>query len=181
MLCSNCQTENQEEAKFCANCGKFLSILSSVIYASFGRRLAAYLLDNIIIAVSSMIISIVLIFILAIVIILVSGNSSRANISNVVDVLMFIVPMIIAILFTYPYWIYLTGKNGQTIGKKLLHIKVIRLDGVERVGYLKAFLRDVIGKGLSLWALGFGFLWMLWDGKKQTWADKIAETIVIKA
>jgi uncharacterized RDD family membrane protein YckC len=28
--------------------------------------------------------------------------------------------------------------------------------------------------------LYLGFLWMLWDGDRQTWHDKIAGTVVIK-
>ena len=29
--------------------------------------------------------------------------------------------------------------------------------------------------------LYLGYLWMLWDGRKQTWQDKVVSSIVIKA
>lgn len=42
-----------------------------------------------------------------------------------------------------------------------------------------------IGRGfaryLSAIPCGLGYLWMLWDPQKQTWHDKITDTVVIRA
>ena len=75
--------------------------------------------------------------------------------------------------------ILLAQWNGQTIGKKVLGIKVVSASGA-KLDYLKAFIRT-ISKILSTIALGLGYLWMLWDGKSQTWHDKIADTYVVEA
>lgn len=69
---------------------------------------------------------------------------------------------------------------GKTIGKKILGIKVVRADNLELVGYGKAFIRETVGKWLSSWIFNLGYLWMIWDPKKQTWHDKIAGTIVVR-
>ena len=37
-----------------------------------------------------------------------------------------------------------------------------------------------IGYYVSLLPLGLGFLWVLWDTKKQGWHDKMAGTVVIR-
>jgi len=60
-----------------------------------------------------------------------------------------------------------------------LKIKVINEETNNPPGYPSAFLREVIGKFLSLFFF-LGFLWVIWDKKKQGWHDKIAHTIVVK-
>ena len=67
--------------------------------------------------------------------------------------------------------------NGQTIGKKLLKIKVVAEDG-KPVDYRTAILR-YIGYIVSAVPLLIGFFWVLWDEKKQAWQDKIAKTYVV--
>jgi len=72
------------------------------------------------------------------------------------------------------------GRTGQTIGKRVVGIRVLR----ERDGH-------VIGAGLSIGRAilhvvdqlpcYLGYLWPLWDAKKQTFTDKIVQTVVIKA
>lgn len=68
--------------------------------------------------------------------------------------------------------------NGQTIGKKLMNIRVIKTDGWE-VGGGYAFIRAIC-KILSSIPLGLGYFWMLWDENSQTWHDKLAGTYVVK-
>ena len=86
----------------------------------------------------------------------------------------------IGMILAFGYYIYFTAK-GQTLGKKVLKIRVVRVENGEPPGYTKAFLREVVGKMVSAMVFGLGYLWMLWDGKKQTWHDKIAGTIVVKS
>jgi uncharacterized RDD family membrane protein YckC len=37
-----------------------------------------------------------------------------------------------------------------------------------------------LGYILSSIPFGLGFLWMLWDARKQTWHDKMARTLVVR-
>jgi uncharacterized RDD family membrane protein YckC len=68
--------------------------------------------------------------------------------------------------------------RGQTPGKMLLNIKVIRTDGSNiSLGY--AILR-YLGYLISGFVLGLGFLWIAFDARKQGWHDKIADTYVVK-
>ncbi len=73
----------------------------------------------------------------------------------------------------------LVNWNGQTIGKRLVGIKVVK-ENQKPVGYPEAFLR-YIGYMISSAVLGLGFLWIIWDERKQGWHDKIAKTVVIQA
>ena len=77
------------------------------------------------------------------------------------------------------YAVFFTGYCGQTPGKMVLRIKVIRTDGGP-VSYSRAALREVLGKFISSILLGIGYLMVAFDSQKQGLHDKIADTYVIK-
>lgn len=77
------------------------------------------------------------------------------------------------------YWIFFTGYCGQTPGKMLLRIQVVRADG-EHIGYGKAFYREVIGKFISGIIFCIGYLMAAFDDQKQALHDRMAKTYVIK-
>ncbi|HLE49151.1 MAG TPA: RDD family protein [Patescibacteria group bacterium] len=79
------------------------------------------------------------------------------------------------------YPIYFIGKSGATPGKAILKIKVVDKETDEAPGYIKAFLREFVGKFLSSILFGLGYVVAIKDKEKQTWHDKIAGTIVVRA
>ena len=81
--------------------------------------------------------------------------------------------------FSIAYYIYFIGKRGATPGKMLFKIKVIDKDTQQPPGYLKAFLREIVGKFISSLVLFIGYFLAIQDKEKQAWHDKIANTIVI--
>lgn len=83
---------------------------------------------------------------------------------------------IIGALYSVLLWV---NWNGQTLGKKVMGIKVVREDG-KPLGYPTAIIR-YIGYYISGLFLFIGFLWVIWDPKKQGFHDKIAKTYVVKA
>ena len=78
----------------------------------------------------------------------------------------------------YNRW-YLGGQ-GQTIGKKTLGMRLISEETGQPIGTLMAFLRDIchIVDGIICY---IGYLFPLWDSKRQTLADKIMKTVVVPA
>jgi uncharacterized RDD family membrane protein YckC len=83
---------------------------------------------------------------------------------------------ILAGLLYYGY--FEGGPSGQTIGKRLLSIRVIRFDTGQPLGWGTAILRN-LASYLSGLAFALGYLWMLWDREKQTWHDKLTTTVVV--
>ncbi|MFJ7215267.1 RDD family protein [Amycolatopsis sp. NPDC098790] len=79
----------------------------------------------------------------------------------------------------YNRWIQ-QGNTGQSLGKRILGIKLISEQTGQPVGAGSAFLRDLchIADGAACY---IGFLWPLWDDKSQTFADKIVSTVVVQA
>ncbi len=76
-------------------------------------------------------------------------------------------------------FVYLYVLDGQSFGKRLIGIRVVRTDG-KPIGYQTALLRHFAGYPLSVLCLMLGALWALWDSKQQGWHDKLAKTIVVK-
>jgi uncharacterized RDD family membrane protein YckC len=78
------------------------------------------------------------------------------------------------------FTIFEGSESGQTLGKRLLRIRVVDFGTGERIDYRRALAR-AIGKILSGIPFGLGYLWMLWDRDGQTWHDKFAYSTVANA
>lgn len=86
---------------------------------------------------------------------------------------------LIAVAFSvYNRWIL--GGQGQTLGKKVLGIMLLSEETAQPIGTLNAFVRDVCHFVDSIICY-VGYLFPLWDPKRQTIADKIMKTVVIPA
>ncbi len=72
------------------------------------------------------------------------------------------------------------GKTGQTWGRKIVGIKVIGETTGEPIGFGRALGRQAFASFISGQIFYLGYLWMLWDDKKQTWHDKVVGSIVVK-
>jgi len=79
----------------------------------------------------------------------------------------------------YNRW-YQAGTTGQSLGKKVLNLRLVSEETGQPIGVLMAFVRDIchIIDGVICYV---GFLFPLWDSKRQTLADKIVKTVVIPA
>jgi uncharacterized RDD family membrane protein YckC len=77
------------------------------------------------------------------------------------------------------YYVYFTAFGGQTPGKMVLRIKVVRTDN-SSLTLGRAFYREVIGKFVSGIILGIGYLMIAFDQKKQGLHDRMAETYVVR-
>ena len=77
------------------------------------------------------------------------------------------------------YNAYQQGQTGQSTGKKQNGLRLLREDDGQVIGggagIGRFFLHIIDALPCYL-----GFLWPLWDAKKQTFADKIMRTVVVK-
>jgi uncharacterized RDD family membrane protein YckC len=73
-------------------------------------------------------------------------------------------------------WIMM-GRTGQSFGKKVVGLKLISEATGQPIGPAMAFVRDLAHFVDEICFIGY--LWPLWDAKKQTFADKIMTTIVV--
>ncbi len=79
------------------------------------------------------------------------------------------------------YFTWFHGTTGQTPGNAALGIRVVdaRDKLGESIGFQRAFVRWLVSI-VSALALMLGYLWMLWDPRKQTWHDKAAGSLPVK-
>lgn len=80
-------------------------------------------------------------------------------------------------VYGYNRW-FLGGKTGQSWGKKLVGLKLVKEATGQPIGIGMAFVRDLLHIVDSICFIGY--LFPLWDAKKQTISDKIVSTIVLK-
>jgi uncharacterized RDD family membrane protein YckC len=69
---------------------------------------------------------------------------------------------------------------GQSLGKKAVSIKLVRAGDGQPPGFLIALGRGLLHV-LDALPLCLGFIAPAWDDKRQTFADKIVATVVVKA
>ena len=86
----------------------------------------------------------------------------------------------VPIVFYFVVNLWLVSIRGQSLGKMAIGIKIVKTDG-SSVGFGGAFIREIIGKLVSTLIFFLGYIWILFDGKRQGWHDKIAGTYVVKA
>lgn len=84
-----------------------------------------------------------------------------------------------ALLLLIAYFSFFEGSaSGQTVGKKLLNIRVVDLDSGQPIGFVRAAVRNIVAYFVSVIFL-LGYLWMIWDEEKQTWHDKVASSVIV--
>jgi len=125
--------------------------------AGFWIRVVAFIIDSIIVGVVNAIIAAILN----------SSTTGRSGIQTLLGI----------IYFTY-FWSSSSPWPGQTVGDKLLSLRVIRTDGSD-LTIVQALIRYV-GLFISFIVIFIGVIWVAFDPNKQGWHDKIAGTYVIK-
>jgi uncharacterized RDD family membrane protein YckC len=144
--------------------------LADRAYASWGRRFAAYVVDLLIILVP-------LIVLIAAV---VAADPSEDSAAWFVVIAAYIGTIVLPFL----YFTYFHGEtSGQTLGKRLLRIRVVSDETGRSIGFGRAFGRYAIIAvfGFFFIPVVLDYLWPLWDRKNQTLHDKVVGSVVVRA
>ena len=131
--------------------------LTSATKAGFWIRVVAFIIDSVILYVVNLIVGLALN----------PSTTGRSGIQTILGI----------IYFTY-LWSNSSPWPGQTVGDKLLSLRVIKTDGSD-LSIVQAFVR-YIGLVISFLVIFIGVIWVAFDPNKQGWADKIAGTYVVK-
>jgi uncharacterized RDD family membrane protein YckC len=88
---------------------------------------------------------------------------------------------LILLIISFGYYALLEGYLGQTLGKMLLGIKVVREDNGEVPGFGAAAIRTVMRViDVLPFAYLVGFIAVLFSGKNQRLGDMLANTLVVR-
>ncbi|MET9513513.1 RDD family protein [Streptomyces flavidovirens] len=130
-------------------------------YAHWGLRFVATLVDGLVLMAP---------YILAII-----GGAMGDSVGAILAIIGFLGVIAVAI-----WMLVQEGKTGQTLGKKTMGIRLLREADGQPLGVGMAFVRR-LAHFLDSLACYLGWLWPLWDDKKQTFADKVCSSVVVKS
>lgn len=144
-------------------------------YAGFFSRTAAYAIDQaIIFGIAFVLIVVIQYFLNLFLVDEWFTNLEGAGTTHLIIAILLSsagINLIVSIFYNVGFWML----SGQTPGKRTLGLRVMRADG-QRVQ-----LRNAIGRQVGYWisTLFFlGFIWILFDNRRQGFHDKIGGTIV---
>ncbi|HEU4675721.1 MAG TPA: RDD family protein [Motilibacteraceae bacterium] len=146
-------------------------------FAGWGARVGAYLVDALVVAVP---------FIIAAVLMAASTSTSTdpttgftTTSASGIGVFLGAVLYLVGIGLAIWNQIIRQGKTGQSIGKSVLGIRLVGASTGQPIGAGLTFVRQIahIVDGIPCY---LGYLWPLWDAQRQTFADKIMSTYVVK-
>lgn len=159
-------------------------------YAGFWRQSVAVIIDQLIIAMPSAIIPEVYFYVAV-------ANGADTLATRYQANIMTIVLMVV--VFS-AYYIYLNGRFGKTLGRKIMNTKLIRLDQPNRdgIGYGRAATRlvlfAIIGGFIRMSSIiqvpiffgvifdtvaGATIMWMLIDPRRRTLEDQLSGTAMV--
>jgi uncharacterized RDD family membrane protein YckC len=88
------------------------------------------------------------------------------------------VSILVALAFVVWNYGYRQGTTGSSIGKSIMKFKVVSEKTGQPIGFGMSIVRQIahVADGIIC---GIGYLFPLWDGKRQTFADKIMTTVCL--
>lgn len=140
-----------------------------VIYAGFFSRLAAFLLDSVLVAAALSVFK----FVVWIIKLSIGDAIIFKPILftyNVFDIIFY--------LLSVSYFVLMTYFCGATLGKFLMKIKVVDVEG-QKLTFMSVLIRETVGRYLSVLIMYVGYIIAGLDTRKQGLHDKIADTLVI--
>lgn len=140
--------------------------------AGFFIRLSAYLIDNLLLTL----ITIVPAFI-AFALLKRSGVSISGDIQELMRWMWLLVILPNTVL-TFIYFGYFHAATGQTVGKLLCGVRVVTAEG-RPLGWARSVVRCA-GYFLSSFFLYLGFFWVVLNRRKRGWHDYLAGTVVVR-
>lgn len=140
-----------------------------VNYGGAGARFVAYIIDWFIMGL------VYLAFFIVGGVLAAAAGSSNNGAGAGLALVVILIAAIILIAWKPYFWTH----GGQTPGYKILRLRVVRaVDG----GPIST--GQAVGRLLGYIISGFfylGFIWILFDSRRQGWHDKLANTVVIEA
>jgi uncharacterized RDD family membrane protein YckC len=147
--------------------------------AGWGNRLAAYLLDGLILLVPAIVLTVIVVAVAA-------GSDTGAIVTGILS---FLAYLVVALIYAPVLMSREGARNGQTWGKQAMNIRVVRDNG-QTMSFGWAALREIVVKGLAVtiasaiipfipWFLNY--FWPLWDDENRALHDMICSTHVVQA
>ncbi|HYO44413.1 MAG TPA: RDD family protein [Candidatus Limnocylindrales bacterium] len=140
-------------------------------YSSRLGRLLAYFIDGFVIGI----VAGIPYFIGIMLVTLGVGGQGDGSAMVLIGSLFLLLGFILAVV--YKPWMW--SRGGQTVGYKVMRLRVVRGSDGGPVSGGQAIGR-ILGYIVSGFLFSLGFIWIAFDEKRQGWHDKLAGTVVIE-
>jgi uncharacterized RDD family membrane protein YckC len=145
-------------------------------YASFGLRASAYLLDLVVLLAFAAVVGVAI----TLVAVGPSATDEDTDAGGSVDVVAYAATAAVSMLYYALLMRRRGGQNGQTWGRQVAGVQVVRDDGRPVSGPFAAW-RDYVVKGLlTAFTFGIDLLWPLWERENRTLHDIVLRTHVVR-
>ena len=155
MYCKKCGKEIADDIEYCPGCGAAINV-SELELASIGERFLAFIIDSVLVG-----------FVVGVV--FWPGNLISPHVP--------FLDLGFRNMALFLYWTYTEGTTGQSLGKKIMKIKVTDLHG-EPIEMSQS-LYQAIGKAFLLPLDAIVGL-MMYQDKEQRLFNHLSETIVVR-
>jgi uncharacterized RDD family membrane protein YckC len=151
------------------------------LYANFGQRLVAVIVDALI----------ALLLLVPAIVVLFAGPKGDIRRCTINDeprlcrypssgtVAVAVILGVAAFVLFLVLYCRMVATTGQTWGRKAMHIRVVDQHTGAPIGMGRSVGR-YFAHILSSFVCYLGYLWMLWDKDRQTWHDKLVQSVVIR-
>ena len=97
------------------------------------------------------------------------------------DVVLIVASVCYVAAFAVALWnsCYRQGRTGQSLGKQVMGTRLVRLRDGGPLGFWPTLGRQ-LAHVLDSLPFYLGYLWPLWDERRQTFADKVCDTVVVR-
>jgi len=143
-----------------------MGFTTQVRYGGFWIRVAAYIIDAIILGIIYAIIATALGVNFSDPNVAQNGRYQGASALN----------LVIAFIYFAGLWTVMGGSLGQ----RILGMRIVDANSGAPIGFGKAALR-ALGLYISFLVCFIGVIWVAFDARKQGWMDKIGGTVVVRA
>jgi uncharacterized RDD family membrane protein YckC len=174
--CKNCGNELSENTKFCPKCGTPVltgeatvasEFTSNLKYAFWGERFVAWLIDIALIDFALLVLGVVFFW-----------GAPFSLLNNGVGVWWSgLVNLSSSGAIFFLYWLFMEGAYGQSIGKRVMRLRVKRLDG-KPITFVQSAIESV-GKAFIL-PLDFLIGLFLYPKRRQRVFNFLSETVVVR-
>jgi uncharacterized RDD family membrane protein YckC len=188
MYCQKCGAQNDDQAAFCDKCGTALQKTSpatptaaaafpaAVQYAGFWKRLAATLIDGLILGALQTVIQVILMGIGVITVSDAQATPGTEEYGRYMSIVLILSGVMFVVQILY-FAIMESSSRQATLGKMVLGIVVTDTDG-KRISLGRAVGRN-LGKIISTIILLIGYIMIAFTEKKQGLHDMMANCLVV--
>ena len=141
-----------------------------MIYAGFWVRLAAYLIDSVIVFFLLLVVRAVMSGVMSVL----SGTALGGNI-----LFSYTLKDIVLYLGEVLYFILCTRYTGTTLGKRAMNLRVIRVDESGELDFFTIAYRETVGRFLCGISICIGYLIIGLDREKRGFHDMLCDTRVV--